>query len=168
MVASPQGMSVQLIGDAAGVQAMLEHLDTALNPVAIASFLGAEISPYLGRRAKARFSNEGDDVVGGWRPLSAATQNIRAVGRSQGLWAVGDAHPINVRTHRLEEYVTSGIGNVTPNPAGAILQYPNPARANRETREKMKTAQQGRSNTPPRPVLAVNERDMTFLLLALA
>jgi|KBSMisStaDraftv2_1062788.scaffolds.fasta_scaffold593758_2 hypothetical protein len=170
MPASAQGMSIQLIGDVAGVQKMFEHLDSALNPIAIAAFLGAEITPYLQARAKARFSGEGDDVVGGWRPLSAVTENFRATGRAQGMWAVGDAHPINVRTHQLEQYITSGIGNVSPTPSGAILQYPNPSRVTRTLREKIKTAQQGKAQprTPPRPVLGVNERDMTFLLLSLA
>lgn len=171
MAATRQGMSISLIGDVHGVQRMMEHLDTALNPVAIAGFLGAKVMPYLTARAQNRFSNEGDDVVGGWRPLSAATENFRSTGRAQGMWAVGDAHPINVRTHELERYVTSGTGVVAPNPSGAILQYPNPSNVRTpELREKLRTAARGKAqpNTPPRPVLGVNERDMAFLLLSLA
>lgn len=171
MVASGQGMSIQLIGDVAGVQRMISHLDTALNPVAIATFLGGVVAPYLGERAESRFSNEGDDVVGRWAPLQASTEMFREQGRNQGLWGVGDAHPINVRTHELELYITSGVGNTTPTPSGAILQYPNPsAGSSRSLREKMKTAQQGRQKprTVPRPVIGLNERDMTFVLMALA
>jgi hypothetical protein len=169
MPRSPQGLSVEIIGDVEGVQHMLEVLDTALNPLAISEFLGATVAPYLQTRAKARFANEGDDVVGGWVPLSEATQQFRERGREEGLWSVGDAHPINVRTHELENYITSGLGDTVPTPSGATLVYPRPT-SRKTIRDKMKTAQSGKSdpNTPARPVIGLNESDMTFVLLSLA
>lgn len=164
------GMSVSIIGDDRGVQKMLMVLDTALNPLAIAGFLGAEVTPYLALRAKSRFADEGDDVVGAWAPLRESTKNFRRTGRLEGLWSVGDEHPINVRTHELENYITSGIGNVIPSPAGTVLQYPSPRTVNKGLREKVKTAQQGRGqpHIVRRPVLGLNERDLAFVLTALA
>lgn len=165
------GMSIQIIGDDSGVQKMLNLLDTALNPLAIAGFLGAEISPYLALRATQRFASEGDDVSGKWAPLRESTKRFRSAGRMEGLWSVGDEHPINVRTHELENYITSGIGNVIPSPVGTVLQYPSPRNTTRTLREKVKTAQQGKERphrTPRRPVLGLNERDLGFVLTALA
>lgn len=164
----PPGVGISIIGNAKGVEAHLLALDTALNPLAIAALLGAEVTPYLATRAKARFAEEGDDVTGKWAPLSEATQNIRAAGAQQGLWSVGPAHPINVRTHEMENYVTSGLGELLPTAYGAVLQYPRPQRS-ADLQKKMKTAQQGDGGrTPRRPVIGLNERDMTFVLTALA
>jgi hypothetical protein len=162
-------IDVSIIGTTKGVQAQLEALDTALNPLAVAAFLGAEVAPYLQQRAKARFADEGDDVVGRWLPLKEATERIRLAGAEQGLWNVGPAHPINVRTHEMEEYVTSGLGELLPTAFGAVLNYPRP-RQSSSLRAKMKGAQQGTSDgrTPPRPVIGLNERDLIFVLQALA
>jgi hypothetical protein len=170
MPPSGMGIGISIIGDDTGVQRMLNVLDTALNPIAIAGFLGAEVTPYLALRAKARFGGEGDDVSGKWAPLSAATQRFREEGSQQGLWNVGAEHPINVRTHEMEDYVTSGVAYVVPTPMGSILQYPNPGNPSRSLREKLKTAQQGRTHprTVKRPVLGLNERDLSFVLVALA
>jgi hypothetical protein len=148
---------------------MLHVLDTALNPIAIASFLGADVGPFLTARARARFAGEGDDVVGNWRPLEAATQAIRASGRSQGLWNVGDAHPINRRTGDMEAFITSTGFQISPVTIGATLTFPG-GTPDTEMQEKIKTAQQGKADpkTPARPVLAVGIADMNWVLLALA
>ncbi len=164
----PPGIGISIIGDDKGVQAQLLALDTALNPLAVAALLGAEVTPYLAMRAKGRFAEEGDDVTGKWAPLSEATQNIRAAGAQQGMWNVGPAHPINVRTHEMENYVTSGLGDLLPTAYGAVLRYPRPQRS-AELQKKMKTAQMGDGGrTPKRPVIGLNERDLTFVLTALA
>lgn len=163
------GMQIYIIGDHRGVQATLHLMDTALNPVAIAGFLGAEVGPYLQKRGVARFASEGDDVSGKWAPLSEATQSIREKGREAGFWDVGDAHPINVRTHEMETYVTQGSIQPAPTAYGARLSYPA-NRPNTELREKLRTAAFGRTEppTPRRPVLGVNEQDLVFVLKALA
>lgn len=158
-------MDIEILGDNSGVQKMLRAFDTALNPVAIAGFLGAVIDPYVQERAENRFRNEGDDVVGKWTPLSPATEAIRS---SQGY---GGAHPINKRTGELERYITSR-GFVTPHPFGATLDAPGKSPGNRELRNKVKVAQQGDPSfgrgVPARPVMGLNWNDMGFILSALA
>lgn len=162
-------ISVEIIGTDKGVHAMLQRLDTAMSPPSIASMLAGEVGPYLRGRAIERFSQEGDDVVGRWKPLSSATEEIRA---NNSNWGVGPAHPINVRTGEMIEYVTEGtFEDVHPHSLGATLYYPSrKTRTSHGLDEKMKTAQQGKSrpSTPPRPVLGMNEADMSAILLLLA
>lgn len=164
---SPQGIGLQVLGDDSGVQRALEVLDSALNPIGIASFLGAVVDPYLRGRAKERFTVEGDDVTGAWVPLSTATQTIRA---SEGY---GAAHPINRRTGELERYITQSDNQIQIMPTiGAELTLPGSAPIGK-LEDKVKVAQQGdpsfgRSGTPARPVLGMNEQDLAFVLLALA
>lgn len=161
---APQGsMIISIIGDDAGVQAMLNRLNTALNPAAIATFLGAQIGPYIRERAQQRFKGEGDDVVGRWSPLKQATQAIR---ESQGF---GAAHPINRRMGELEEYITHSRDAIAVHALGATMTYPG-QRPQGELKEKVTTAQMGRTKpkTVPRPVLGMNERDLEYILTALA
>lgn len=142
------------------VQTMLHRLDTALNPVALAGFLGATVDPYLRQREQARFDKGGDDVVGAWAPLSQATQIIR---EEAGYGASG---PINIRTHEMEDYITNSPNNLAAHPWGASLTLPgNPPTG--ELKKKVMGAQRGEGTAPPRPVLGMNERDLTFVLLAL-
>src|ERR1044072_8222920 len=175
MAASPGSISVQMLGDAMGVERMLESLDAALSNFALMAFLSGEVAPWLSERAKSRFASEGDDVSGGtWVPLEATTENVRRMGREQGLWAVGDAHPINVRTGELQRYITSGNGQTLPlGGDGAVLTYPRPT-TNKELKQKIKTAQVGgqapnaRRPTPARPVLGISTYDASVILVALA
>lgn len=162
-------IDIQIIGDDAGVARMLKHLDTAMNPLAIAEFLGIKIGPYLQERAKQRFKHEGDDVVGSWAPLKPATQDIRRLGRESQGWDVGDAHPINQRTHKLERYITGNAGSVNAHSLGATLTFPKKSAA-KGLRDKMSTAQMGRNRPPTvaRPVLGMNEADLLFVITQLA
>ena len=159
-------VDVQVYGDTAGVQGMLARLDTALNPVAIAAFLGGPVTEFVQSRARSRFKTEGDDAVGGWAPLAPATQAIRAQG------GYGSAHPINKRTGRLEDYIVGTPGAVTMHNLGATLTYPGTPPQG-ELKDKVQRAQMGRTSRDsrqgiPRPVLGLNERDLTAVLLMLA
>lgn len=154
------GIGIQIVGTDKGVRMMLDRLDTRLNPVAVAGFLGAEVAPYLKHRAKTRFAQEGDDVTGGWAPLKEATQTIRA---SQGY---GAAHPINKRTGELERYIT-GDANEKIHPWGASLTLPGSAPAG-DLVDKLRTAQAGDTRAVPRPVLGMNWQDMGAVLFLLA
>lgn len=142
------------------VEVLLRRLDTALNPAGIAGFLGGEVDPYLRKRMKDRFLNEGDDVVGGWAPLSLATQDIRSDA------GYGAAHPINVRTGEMEDYITNSPHNLQVEPWGASLTLPGKPPTG-EMKDKVERAQFGDNAAPPRPVLGMNERDLAFVLLGL-
>lgn len=157
------GISISIIGDFAGVEAMLLAVDTALNPVAIAGFLGAEVDPWLRTRARSRFASEGDDAVGQWAPLKESTQDIRSQ------LGYGASHPINVRTGELENYITGGPNRLDVAPWGASLTFPN-GNTPGDLKEKVEIAQIGGGdrNTVPRPVLGLSNTDLTFVLGALA
>lgn len=174
MAVARTGVSIEMIGDSSGVQRMLHAADTAFSTTGLMSFLTMDVGPYLQTRAKGRFAAEGDDVSGKWAPLRPATEAIREAGRSQGLWSVGDAHPINVRTGELEDYITGGQGAVFPSGmAGARIQYPR-ITGKPTVRKKMKIAQKGGlapnsgHQTPPRPVIGLNEQDLVFVLTSLS
>lgn len=145
------------------MRAMLD-LDTALDPNAVARWMGAVVGPYLQKRSTDRFRAEGDDVVGAWQPLREATWAWR---EKQN---VPPRHPINRRTGELEDYITGGTGWVLPHTLGATLRTPAKPPSNKELRDKVETAQIGRDQprTVPRPVMGMNEQDLTFVLEALA
>lgn len=168
--ARPTGLiDIQIVGNSDQVDTMLKYLDTALNPLALVNFLTYDVSPWLGERAEMRFRGEGDDAVGQWAPLKPTTNAIR---QSKGFPPV---HPINLRTGELENYILSGtFSQAVPNSIGATLAFPGPGApgaGSRNVRKKMETAQIGRNGKPrtvPRPVLGMNEKDLTYVLTALA
>lgn len=157
-------MDIEIVGDRNGVQAMLMRLETSTSPVGLAAFLHGAVGPMVLRRATQRFENEGDDVSGKWAPLANSTVEIR---EKSGF---GAEHPINKRTGELEAYITGSGWNVTAAPAMATLRFPGKQTSKRSVREKMKTAQQGRSrpSTVPRPVLGLNEQDLLSVMTMLA
>lgn len=160
------GLAITVVGDDAGVQAMLMALDTALNPVAIAGFLSGVVDPFIRQRAGERFRTEGDDASGAWAPLAPATQNIRSQ------MGYGAAHPINRREGELEYYVTETDGGVKVHPFGATLMYPA-SYPGGDLGEKLMGAQMGGVGPsgrryPSRKVYALGTEDLTFVLLALA
>lgn len=161
MVSSgPMSLTYQVSGKSA--EALLTRLSLVLSPPGVAAYLGATVDPWITRRAKSRFANEGDDVVGNWLPLASATQQIRA---SQGY---GADHPINHRTGALEQYITGSPPRITMSALGATLTSPGHA-VTGKLRKKLDTAQSGtgQPNTPPRPVMGFNERDFGFVMTSL-
>lgn len=167
--AATTGVDVHFIADDKGVQQMLRRLETGFSSVAMSAFLGTTVGPWLQQRAKQRFQTEGDDVSGKWRGLELSTQDIRR----QGPWAVGPAHPINVRTHEMENYVTGSAGDAIPLGPIAQLTFPDRRRGGSpELQKKMKTAQKGAKqkgfkNTPARPVIGLGVQDLTFVVASL-
>jgi hypothetical protein len=145
------------------VERMLDRLNMAVSPVALAGFMQATVGPYLQQRAKARFRSEGDDASGKWAELSTTTHSFRINA------GYAPDHPINRRTGRLENYITeTQVGVQATASGGAQVTFPkNPPRG--ATAEKLRTAQHGRHHprTVPRPVLAINETDMGFMITAL-
>ena len=155
-------LSFDYVIDERDVESKLWALDTALNPIAIAGFLGAQVDPYIRTRARQRFRDEGDDVTGKWAPLQEATWN----------WRMNNGyppeHPINRRTGELEEYVTQSRSDLNYHTVGAVLKMPGDPPSG-ELKDKVTTAQSGRAdpNTQPRPVIGMNERDLTAVMTML-
>lgn len=144
------------------VLAAVGRLEALVSSDGLALFLGTTVGPYLQQRAKQRFQNEGDDVVGAWLPLNPTTVTIREATGFTG------EHPINRRTGELEEWVTQGDFFPYPIGAGATMVYPGKD-ASGTLKAKVETAQKGKASpaTPPRPVLGVNETDLLFITAAL-
>ena len=119
--------------------------------------------PYLQDRAAARFAAEGDDAVGKWLPLDATTVQIRlALG-------YGGAHPINVRTRDLLTYMITAGAETGKIADGMELTFPASG-GDPLIQEKIRTAQTGKAipSTPPRPVVALSEKDGTDLTMLLS
>ena len=157
------GISFDFVISEKDLESKLWALDTALNPIAIAGFLGAEVDPYIRTRARQRFRDEGDDVSGKWAPLHEATWQWRS-----NIPGISPEHPINRRTGELEEYVTQSRSDVNYHGVGAVLKMPGD-RPTGELKDKVTTAQAGRAdpNTQPRPVIGMNERDLTAVMTLL-
>jgi hypothetical protein len=84
----------------------------------------------------------------------------------------GAAHPINHRTGELERYITQEDGRVVAHGFGATLTLPG-NKASGELKDKFIHAQAGGISEngrpyPARPVLAMDEADLMFVLTALA
>lgn len=154
----------EIVGSRQGVQAMLEHIDSALSPVGLAAFLHGAVTPWLKQRAANRFKGEGDDAVGKWAPLQESTLLIReGYGFGPG--------PINRRTGELENYIVGGGSDVTAVPGLATLVYPDPNKARGpHLSKKVQTAQMGKTSpkTVKRPVLGMNETDLAAVMTKLA
>lgn len=163
-------VTVEVRVDARSVEAMMERVNTALSSAALVEFLTGEVVPWLNERGKSRFASEGDEVSGKWAPLQFTTQRIRMEGAQRGQWDVGPDHPINVRTHELEDYITGTIGYTVPTTLGATLTFPDPKKLTPELKKKMEAAQRGLSDpkTPARPVLGLGEADLAWVLERLA
>lgn len=153
--------NVEVFVDDVNAERLLFQMQEVLSPASMAEFLGYEIQPYIKQRASDRFASEGDDVSGPWLPLTDATIGIR---ESQGF----SEGPINVRTGELENYITNTSGAITASPE-AILSYPGRDPAG-ELGDKVLTAQQGKDSprTPPRPVIGLDQSDLTYVLSATA
>lgn len=140
------------------VDKSLDNLIVLMSPEGATAFLGAEIGPYLRKRAGERFASEGDDVTGAWAQLKPATVAIR-----------GEAHPINHDTGELENWVVDGGWDAYPSGGGAAMQFPKSPPAGR-LKKKVQSAQVGdpSNNQVARPVLGVNEADLAFMVTAYA
>jgi hypothetical protein len=162
---APSGfLEFEIVGNDRGVQAMLNTIDSALSPVGLAAFLYGQVGVWVKQRAADRFAQEGDDVTGKWAPLQQTTQDIRES------YGYGGDHPINKRTGELEEYITQGQVWVTTGAGVGMLQYPKGVPSTKQLRAKLSTAQQGRTSpqTVARPVLGLNEQDLSVILTMLA
>jgi hypothetical protein len=151
-----------VIVDADSAQMMLRRIMSRLSPIAMAAWMHAVVGPYLRERAQARFASEGDDVVGKWAPLAPATVHIRETS------GYGGAHPINVRTTELEQYITGGDPLVVATAGDALMTWPGSPPSGDVLEQKVVIAQVGDRRTPARPVVGINERDLMFVLSALS
>lgn len=149
------------------VDTLLKSISAAVSPVGLRGF-GEQIADYLDDRAANRFASEGDDASGNWPALTGTTERIRAA------LGYGPDGPINVRTSEMFSAVVYSdyISNTL---AGVTVTKPDPNVIKGTLEQKLITAQEGRTDnilfsgasTPPRPVVALGERDMVEIMAKL-
>lgn len=154
----PSFIDVEFIGPDEQVGIMLDRLAYVTSPVVLNQFLNTKIDPYLRMRMESRFQQEGDDVTGPWAPLSPVTEQFRTQ------FGFGAAHPINIRTGDLHDYIVGTPGMNVYDATGATLVLPGRPPEGKVLKKKLKTAQQGDDRTPARPVLGMNLQDLTVVM----
>lgn len=166
-MAAPAAYTIGTAVQTLEVDMLLNAVMTAVSPVGLRPF-GEQVANYLDDRAAYRFAYEGDDASGNWAQLAPTTERIRA---SLGY---GPDGPINIRTSEMFDHVvyTDAINAI---PGGVQVTKPDPGRIKGVLAMKLETAQMGRadnpmfpgSSTPPRPVVALSERDTVDIMAKL-
>lgn len=136
---------------------VLGLLNVRLRAAGLETFIRNSAVPWLQRRAARRFGAEGDDASGRWTPLRKATEAFRA---RQGYQP---AHPINVRTLRMFDFITSADGTISGGPGYASLNWPGARGRGAELAEKIRTAQGLTPGIVARPVLGLSQADDIFI-----
>jgi hypothetical protein len=153
------GWSIELEINKKDLDTKLTLLESRLDNTELATWMRGDLVQHLQDRASSRFAAEGDDAVGTWTPLSPITELIRS---AKGF---SPAHPINVRTGDLKNFITSDDGSISASGGGLQLEFPdNPPTG--ELLDKLATAQTGKSNpkTPMRPVIALGLTDYNEIM----
>lgn len=143
--------------DASNATAMLLKLQLRLQAAGLEAFMHNSVVPWLQGRAAKRFGSEGDDASGRWTPLRRATELFRA---RQGF---PEAHPINVRTFQMFDFITWADGSTSGGPGYASLNWPGSTGRAKAIAEKIRTAQGLTPGTVARPVLGLSKTDDIFI-----
>jgi len=175
------GLHMDILVDDHEVQRAIAALEETLQGQHLLMFHQSATEPLLRRRARERFSSEGDAAVGGhWEPLKESTEDIR---RHAGF---PSSHPINKRTGDLEGLITRGRNEFTAGGDWAAFFLPG-RQGSKKQKAALATAQKGApvghympkgwrknngtkpspSATPPRPVIGLDEVDMAHTMSAL-
>lgn len=144
------------------VEALFRFVN-ALGTPNLARFLEEDVTEFYHDDIESRFNEEGDMKSGFWKELTDTTVRIR---RSQGY---PGREPINIRSGALFDFLMEDYDVII---GADFVELDVPGRArNPLTQKKLETAQQGSDNnpagfgpTPPRPVLALGERDLMTIL----
>lgn len=144
--------NVEIVVDVKDVNAAIDIIDDRLQNQ-LGHWMRDDLHDLLEKRASERFASEGDDASGAWAPLKPATwvQRVRK--------GFSPAHPINVRTHDLQNFILGSSGSVVGAGTWNYIWPGDPPSG--ELMDKMQTAQRGRArpNTVPRPVVALGAGD---------
>lgn len=153
--------------DATSVQDVIDAIYAAVSPFGLYRFLRDSASEYFADQIVDRFAYGGDPASGPWAPLESTTLRIRhALGYT-------DDMAINERTGELMAWVTYSREISLIAGDGAEMKIPDQSN-DYWLNQKLMTAQLGATQgpgdmipgayTPPRPVLAVDDTDLTALL----
>lgn len=132
-------------------------LQIRLSAAGLETFMQHTVVPWLQARAVQRFASEGDDAVGKWTPLRRATELFRA---RQGF---PPAHPINIRTHQMRDFIVNADGTISGGPGYASVNWPGGQGRGKKIAEKIRAAQGLTAGTVARPVLGLSITDDIFI-----
>lgn len=154
--------SVRVKVDSVEARRALERGEEAVSSTFFIAFLRTKVVNYLKMRVESRFRAEGDDASGKWLPLQASTVKIR---QSEGF---PGAHPINVRTGDMQRVTHDSNGEIFDEGYSSTLVWPGEidsgAIADKYRVAQAGGRQEGRRDTPPRPIVALGERDVRDIL----
>lgn len=160
-------VDLQIEGDSREASLRLDGLDKAFQPTLLAAnFFFRRVHNDIIERIESRFRSEGDGMSGPWRQLAPYTEEMRAAG------GFGPAHPINVRTGEMKRHLLETKPDIVPTSVGVTYKTPGDA-GDATMQSKIRTAQIGGQqpgfrDTPPRPVLGLDETDLGLILMNLA
>lgn len=156
-------VDLQIEGDSREVHLRLKGLEQAFNPVLMAANLfRRRIHDDVVEQIERRFQSETDPTGKPWAPLAPYTEQMRADG------GFGPAHPINVRTGTMKRHLLDSPPSIIPTPGSVTYRHPaTPGEG--DVPNKIKVAQMGGQqsgfrDTPPRPVLGMDESDLALIL----
>lgn len=164
MTSPRQGVQIEITGDSRPVELMLAATLDAVSPERTTVWMVTYLVQYLQERALMRFTNEGDDAVGGtWTPLKEYTRQRRM---EEGFFG---SHPINVRTTRFRNWLVNAHGDVRHEGLEGVLNWPAMP-VDQDVMDKYETAMLGRTSPPtvPRPVVGLSAIDLAFALESLS
>lgn len=158
-----------VVVDDAEVQAILDAIHYSTQPYSLQDWMEDDLSPLFGDSIVERFGDDGGGgLTGGWAPLQESTIRIKQA------MGVNDPDGINTRTNQMLQALATDH-KVTAIPGGAQMQIPGSMDAN--LREKLLTAQRGRTQgpndlipgavTPPRPVIVITEAEAVMTMISL-
>ncbi len=151
------------------VQAILDAIEYSTRSYSLQDWMEDDLSPLMADSIVERFATDGGGgLTGGWAPLQEATVRIKEA------MGVQDPEGINTRTNRLLQALTTDH-KVTSFPGGAQMQIPGSMDA--DLREKLETAQRGRTQgpndlipgavTPARPIIMITEAERVMIMISL-
>jgi hypothetical protein len=156
-------VDIEIMGDTRQVDNMLRSLYTAFEDDNLGyDFLQDYVDPILRQTTEQRFASEGDAVSGPWAPLAPATVNMRG----------GRAHPINVRTGAMKQYLVDSDPDISVHSLGATMWSPGKT-GSKKLQDKVRIAQEGGTTptgrpVPARPVLGAGEQDLARIMVAMS
>lgn len=161
----PAGLvDIEITGDSREASLRLEGLDRAFTPALMALNLFARrIHNDIVDQIERRFASETGPGGEKWAPLAEYTQEMREQG------GFGPAHPINVRTGAMKRHLLDSQPSIVPTPMQVTYKYPGDT-GDADMQSKVRTSsiggqQKGFRDTPPRPILGLDESDLGLVLM---
>ncbi len=149
---------MSIVMDASGTEQVVEMIIDRVSGQSLYRYLEGPVHGFFKSQISMNFAGEGSPAGGRWMSLSSATQDIRSQ------LGYDPSHPVNQRTGDLFEVLTKEA-DFNFGGDNAEMSLPGKAGQAFPVREKIKTAQMGRSaeenpipefgGTPARPIFGI-------------